>query len=66
MVLMTKVYWKNTVEKQLDCIPDIIIRKFRLWVALVEESGICNVRKHKGFHKENILVWKDWKNAWVN
>ena len=49
---MTKVSWKKTVEKQLDCIPEIIIRKFRLWVALVEESGIYTVRKYKGFHDE--------------
>jgi len=51
---MTEVSWKKTVEKQLDCIPDIIIRKFRLWVALVEESGIYAVRKHKGFHDEPL------------
>jgi len=35
---MTKVSWKKTVEKQLDCLPEIIIRKFRLWVALVKEN----------------------------
>jgi toxin HigB-1 len=51
---MTKVSWKKTVEKQLDFMPEIIIRKFRLWVALVEESGIYDVRKHKGFHDEPL------------
>jgi toxin HigB-1 len=51
---MTKVTWKNSVEKQLNCIPEVIIRKFRLWVCLVEESGIREVRKHKGFHDEPL------------
>lgn len=51
---MNKVTWKKAVDKQLDCMPEIIIRKFRLWVALVEESGIYEVRKYKGFHDEPL------------
>jgi hypothetical protein len=51
---MTKVTWGKPVEKPLDLIPDVITRKFRLWVALVEESGIREVRKHKGFHDESL------------
>ena len=52
---MTQVFWRSVVEKQLDLVPEVIRRKFRLWVALVEESGIREVRKHKGFHDE---PWK--------
>lgn len=44
----------RSVEKQLDRIPEAIVRKFRLWVALVEESGLREVRKHKGFHDEPL------------
>jgi toxin HigB-1 len=51
---MTKIAWRNPVEKQINCIPEVIIRKFRLWVYLVEESGIREVRKHKGFHDEPL------------
>ena len=51
---MTKVTWGKPVEKQLDRIPEVIARKFRIWVALVEESGIREVRKHKGFHDEPL------------
>ena len=51
---MTQVFWRNAVEKQLDLVPEVIRRKFRLWVALVEESGIREVRKHKGFHDEPL------------
>ena len=51
---MTKVVWHKFVEKQLDKIPEPIVRKFRIWVALVEESGIREVRKTKGFHDEPL------------
>lgn len=51
---MTQVFWRSVVEKQLDLVPEVIRRKFRLWVALVEESGIREVRKHKGFHDEPL------------
>lgn len=48
---MTQVFWRSVVEKQLDRVPEVIARKFRLWVALVEESGIREVRKHKWFRR---------------
>ena len=51
---MTQVFWRSVVEKQLDRVPEVITRKFRLWVALVEESGLREVRKHKGFHDEPL------------
>jgi proteic killer suppression protein len=51
---MTKVSWDQSLDKQLDKIPEIIVRKFRLWVALVEESGIREVRKSKGLHDEPL------------
>jgi hypothetical protein len=52
---MTKVTWAKGVDKQLRRIPDdVIARKFRIWVALVEESGIREVRRHKGFHDEPL------------
>jgi proteic killer suppression protein len=51
---MTQVFWRSMVDKQLERVPEVITRKFRLWVALVEESGIREVRKHKGFHDEPL------------
>lgn len=54
MVNMTKVVWHKFVDKQLDKLPDVIVRKFRIWVALVEESGIREVRRNKGFHDEPL------------
>ncbi len=43
------------MQKQIDRIPEVILRKFRLWAALVEESGLAEVRKRKGFHDEPLL-----------
>lgn len=51
---MAKVTWGKTVDKQLDKLPEFIAQKFRIWVALVEESGLREVRKHKGFHDEPL------------
>ena len=51
---MTKVTWGKAVNKNLDHVPDVIARKFRIWVALVEESGIREIRRHKGFHDEPL------------
>ena len=44
----------KSVDKQLSKIPDLIAQKFHIWVALVEESGIQEVRKHKGFRDEQL------------
>ena len=49
---MTKVSWGKSLDKQLGRVPDIIARKFRIWVALVEESGMREMRKCRGFHDE--------------
>jgi toxin HigB-1 len=51
---MSKVTWGKAVDKQLGRIPELIARKFRIWVALVEESGVREVRKFKGFHDEPL------------
>jgi proteic killer suppression protein len=51
---LTKVTWSKAVDKQLGRVPNVISRKFRIWAALVEESGIHEIRKHKGFHDEPL------------
>lgn len=51
---MTQVVWRTSVDKQLRRLPEIIERKFRIWVALVEESGAREMRKAKGYHDEPL------------
>ena len=54
MSSLTRVTWSRVVDKQVGRVPEVIGRKFRIWVALVEESGIREVRKFKGFHDEPL------------
>jgi toxin HigB-1 len=51
---LTRVGWGKAVEKDLGRLPDVIARKFRIWVALVEESGVRETRKCSGFHDEPL------------
>lgn len=51
---MTHVFWGRSVNKQLQRLPEIILRKFRIWVVLVEKSGLREVRRWKGFHDEPL------------
>ena len=51
---MTRVGWGKAVEKDLGRVPDVIARKFRIWVALVEETGIREPRKCGGFQDEPL------------
>lgn len=48
------VIWSKKVAKQLDNLPDQIIRKFYAWVAVVKLSGIRETRKSLGFHDEPL------------
>ncbi len=54
MEVKSRVSWDKAVEKQLDRVPAVIGRKFQIWAALVDESGIREVRKLKGFHDEPL------------
>jgi toxin HigB-1 len=54
MADMTQVTWRKSVEKQLDRVPEAIVPKFRIWVTMVEESGLDEMRKFKGFHDEPL------------
>jgi toxin HigB-1 len=51
---LTRVGWGKAVEKDLGRLPDVIARKFRIWVALVEESGVRETRKRSGFRDEPL------------
>ncbi|OFZ26573.1 MAG: hypothetical protein A2181_07390 [Bdellovibrionales bacterium RIFOXYA1_FULL_38_20] len=44
-VPVTNIFWNKFVEKQLDRVPELIVRKFRIWVNLVEENGVREVRR---------------------
>ena len=48
------VQWQKQVSKQLDRLPEQIVRKFFAWVSIVQISGIRETRKTAGFHDEPL------------
>lgn len=49
-----KVLWSKQVHKQLDRLPDSIVKKFYAWVSSVNLSGVLATRKSLGFHDEPL------------
>jgi proteic killer suppression protein len=54
VIIKTKVYFHKTFERQLDSVPDYIRVKVMTWIHLVEQFGIREVSKSKGFHDEPL------------
>jgi proteic killer suppression protein len=48
------VRWSKRVAKQLDSLPDQIVRKFYAWVSVVQLTGLRETRKSPGFHDEPL------------
>ena len=51
---LNKVLWSKQVTKELDKLPDVVVRKFYAWVSSVQLSGIRETRKSPGFHDEPL------------
>ena len=49
-----QVVWSKKVAKQLSRMPEHIRDKFQAWAIAVEEIGMREVRKLKGFHDEPL------------
>ena len=49
-----RVLWSDKVSKQLEGLPNQIVRKFYAWVSVVKLSGIRETRKASGFHDEPL------------
>ena len=54
MADINKVLWSKQVGKQLDKLPEVIVRKFYAWVTSVQLSGLREVRRLPGFHDEPL------------
>ena len=55
MGVKAKIEATKFFEKQLAKVPKYIRDKVLLWVYMVEQLGIEEVRKHKGYHDEPLL-----------
>ena len=51
---MTQVTLKKSVETELKRLPKYIATKFLLWVSMVEEMGLREVRTIKSYHDEPL------------
>lgn len=49
-----RVQWSKKVAKQLDGLPEQIVRKFYAWVTVIQLSGLRETRKSAGFHDEPL------------
>lgn len=54
MDLDYKVTFTKFAEKQINKLPEQIIRALRVWVQTIELSGIKNMRKLPGYHDEPL------------
>ncbi len=54
MNIITEVQGTKFFEKQLARVPDHIRQKVMLWIFLVENEGIDQVSKSKGYHDEPL------------
>jgi proteic killer suppression protein len=52
--IKTTIYFDKNFEKQLDKVPEYIKIKTMAWVHLVEQRGIREVSRSKGFHDEPL------------
>jgi len=52
--MINRVDITKGAAKDLAKLPTYIARKFRLWVATVEEVGVDEVRKNQGWHDEPL------------
>ena len=49
-----RVYSTKQFEKQLKKIPHFIKEAVSIWIASVEEEGLPEIRKLKGYHDESL------------
>lgn len=54
MIKPCEVYTSRKFEKQLKKLPKYIKEAALVWIASVEEEGIREVRKLKGYHDEPL------------
>jgi addiction module RelE/StbE family toxin len=61
---MWLVYEHRRVARQLDSIPDDILKRYEKWKDIVAVSGPEGLRLIKGFHDEALRGdWKDCRSS---
>ena len=52
--VVSEVFWKSKVDKQLKKVPERITLKFYAWVTAVELGGLSEVKESPGFRDEPL------------
>ena len=52
--MKTIVQFTKQANKELSVVPNFILDKIEIWLATIDEIGLLNTRKIKGFHDEPL------------
>jgi len=64
---MWTIYEHRRVSKQLDSVPDDILKRYEKWKDIVSVSGPQGLRKIKGLHDESLAGdWKGHRSSRLN
>jgi len=64
---MWTIYEHRRVSKQLDSIPEDILKRYEKWKDIVSVSGPQGLRKIKGLHDESLAGdWKGHRSSRLN
>ncbi len=64
---MWKIYEHKTVIKQLNSLPNDILKRYEKWKDIVAISGPSGLKKIKGFKDEPLQgKWKGYRSSRLN
>ena len=61
------IYESREAQKQLNRLPDELLKRYEKWKDVVRYSGIHGVRLIKGFHDEALSgEWRGYRSSRLN
>ncbi len=64
---MWRIYESREAQKQLNRLPDEMLKRYEKWKDVIRYSGIPGLRLIKGFHDEALRgVWRGRRSSRLN
>lgn len=64
---MWRIYESREAQKQLNRLPDEILKRYEKWKDVIRYSGIHGLRLIKGFHDETLSgEWRGCRSSRLN
>lgn len=64
---MWSIYESVEAQKQLDRLPDEMLKRYEKWKDVIRYSGVQGLRLIKGFHDEALSgVWRGRRSSRLN